>query len=263
MRALEPAQGDAQGHARISRQLGLRDAERSSLPRAASPSEEPWTATHPHRGSIRSTNSPRSTCAAAGAASAPPPPSTPRDTPSTPRRILELFPALELIEGLKPTPEDHAGLSGDAAAARAGRRRRPPAAAGRLHPAPRARPRRHGHRLRSRARVAQEPGGAQGHAPAVPCRPGLPAAVSDRGPLGGEAAPHQHRAGLRLRRAGRRLLLRDAMHRRRRPGAGARRRPPPPGRGQPRHRGRDRRRGTGDGDRRGCGPAARPSPAAC
>ena len=28
-------------------------------------------------------------------------------------RILELFPALELIEGLKPTPEDHTGLSGD------------------------------------------------------------------------------------------------------------------------------------------------------
>ena len=28
-------------------------------------------------------------------------------------RILELFPALELIEGLKPTPEEHAGLSGD------------------------------------------------------------------------------------------------------------------------------------------------------
>ena len=44
------------------------------------------------------------------------------------------------------------------------------------------------------------------------------AAVPDRGPLGGEAAPHQHRAGLRLRRAGRHLLLRDAIHRRGRPG---------------------------------------------
>ncbi len=30
-------------------------------------------------------------------------------------RILELFPALELIEGLKPTPDDHIDFSGDAA----------------------------------------------------------------------------------------------------------------------------------------------------
>ena len=43
-------------------------------------------------------------------------------------RILELFPALELIEGLKPTPEDHAGLSDDARATSSSRR---PAAAGR------------------------------------------------------------------------------------------------------------------------------------
>ena len=172
-------------------------------------------------------------------------------------RILELFPALELLEGLKPTPEDDAGLSEAPGGGSAhGRRRRPPAAAGRLHPPPRARPRRHGHRLRSRARVAQEPHGAQGHAPAVPRRPDLPAAISDRGPLGGEVAPHQHRAGVRLWRAGRRLLLRDAMYRRRRPGSGARRCPPPPGRGQQRHRGRDRRRGARDGDRRGCGPAS-------
>src|SRR5271157_4758582 len=28
--------------------------------------------------------------------------------------ILDLFPALELIEGLKPTPDDHIGFSGDA-----------------------------------------------------------------------------------------------------------------------------------------------------
>ena len=31
-------------------------------------------------------------------------------------RILELFPALEVIEGLKPAPDDHAGLSGDSRA---------------------------------------------------------------------------------------------------------------------------------------------------
>ncbi len=103
--------------------------------------------------------------------------------------------------------------------------------------------------------IAQEPGGAEGHAPAVPCRPGLRAAVPDRGPLGGEAAPHQHRAGLRLRRAGRRLLLRDAMHRRRRPGAGAGGCPPPPGRGQPRDRG-PRRHAAGKGTTgTGRGPA--------
>ena len=83
----------------------------------------------------------------------------------------------------------------------------------------------------------------------------LRAAISDRGPLGGEVAPHQHRAGLRLRRAGRSLLLRDAIYRGSRAGAGAGGRPPSPRRGQPRHRGRDRRRGTGDGDRRGCGAA--------
>ena len=32
-------------------------------------------------------------------------------TPSTPREILELFPALELIEGLKPMPDEHTGSS--------------------------------------------------------------------------------------------------------------------------------------------------------
>ena len=33
--------------------------------------------------------------------------------PEHAERILELFPALELIEGLKPAPDDHAGLSDD------------------------------------------------------------------------------------------------------------------------------------------------------
>ena len=45
-------------------------------------------------------------------------------------------------------------------------------------------------------------------------------AVPPRGPLGGAAAPHQHRAGLRRRRVGGRALLRDAVHR----GPGPRRR---------------------------------------
>ena len=135
--------------------------------------------------------------------------------PELAAQILDLFPALELIEGLKPTARRsrrQLGRRGRSAAKPDGTGGRA-AAAGRLHAAPRARPRGHGDRLRGRARVAQEPGGAQGHAPAVPCRPGLRAAIPDRGSLGGGAAPHQHRAGLRLWRAGRRLLLRDAMHR--------------------------------------------------
>ncbi len=143
-------------------------------------------------------------------------------------RILELFPALELIEGLKPAPDDHAGQSDDSRHRRAGRPRRTTGPAGRLHPDPRARPRRHGDRLRGRARLAQEPRRPQGHAPALPRRPRLSAAIPDRGPIGREAAPHQHRPGLRLRPAGRRLLLRDAVHRRRRPGSGPGGRPPPP-----------------------------------
>ena len=54
--------------------------------------------------------------------------------------------------------------------------------------------------------------GAEGDAPAVPGRPGISAAVPRRGPAGRRAAPHQHRQRLRLRRAGRRLLLRHAVH---------------------------------------------------
>jgi len=42
-----------------------------------------------------------------------PPPNTPR-YPEHTARILELFPALELIEGLKPTPDDQIGFSNDA-----------------------------------------------------------------------------------------------------------------------------------------------------
>ena len=37
-----------------------------------------------------------------------------RAYPEHAAQILELFPALELIEGLKPTPDEHASLSGDA-----------------------------------------------------------------------------------------------------------------------------------------------------
>ena len=45
-------------------------------------------------------------------------------------------------------------------------------------------------------------------------QPGAARAVPARGPLGGEAPSHQHRAGLRRWRVGGRALLRDAVHRR-------------------------------------------------
>ncbi len=145
-------------------------------------------------------------------------------------RILELFPALELLEGLKPIPEDHA-LPRD----------------GRGH-AGRALPL---ERLWGRARslgdytLLREVGrGGMGIVyeaeheslknrvalkvmhPRLRRGPDLSAAVPDRGPLGRAAAPYQHRAGLRLWRAGRGLLLRDAAHRRSRARASDGRRPP-------------------------------------
>ena len=79
------AQGDAQGHARISSTTRAKRAPRPSSREPHRDRRDHGQRRNPHRGSIRSTSSPRSTCAAAGAASAPPPPSTPRDTPSMPR----------------------------------------------------------------------------------------------------------------------------------------------------------------------------------
>ena len=57
------------------------------------------------------------------------------------------------------------------------------------------------------------------HAP----RPKAEAAVRARGQGGGQAAPHQHRPGLRRRRARRHALLRHAVHPGPGPGGGARR----------------------------------------
>ena len=150
-------------------------------------------------------------------------------------RILELFPALELLEGLKPTREEAADLSdGREAGAE------PPgkgACLGRLGDYTLLRELGRGgmgivyeaehESLKNRVALKVM------H-PRFRADRDLRAAISDRGALGGEAAPHQHRAGVRLRRAGRRLLLRDAMHRGCRAGAGAGGRPPPSGRGQPR-----------------------------
>ena len=53
--------------------------------------------------------------------------------------------------------------------------------------------------------------------------PDAPGALPPRGPGGGAAAPHQHRAGLRRRRARRRPLLRHAVHPRPGPRPGPRR----------------------------------------
>ena len=52
---------------------------------------------------------------------------------------------------------------------------------------------------------------------AQPARPEADGPLPARGPRGGPAAPHQHRPGLRRRRARRRALLRHAIH----PGPGA------------------------------------------
>ncbi len=48
-------------------------------------------------------------------------------------------------------------------------------------------------------------------------QPARPGSDSTPGPTSGEAAPHEHRAGLRRRRAGRPALLRHAVHPRPRP----------------------------------------------
>ena len=94
-------------------------------------------------------------------------------------------------------------------------------AAGRLPHPPRGRPRRHGRRLRGRAGLARPARRPQGAAAAAAARtPSTKQPLRARGEGGGEAAPHQHRAGLRRRRARRPALLRHAVH----PGPG-------PGRG--------------------------------
>ena len=95
---------------------------------------------------------------------------------------------------------------------------RAPRAAGRLPRPAGDRPRRHGGRLRGRAGLAGPARGAEGPAPTDAPRPEAAAAVRAGGALGGAAAPHQHRAGLRGRRGRRAALLRDAVH----PGAGSR-----------------------------------------
>ena len=66
----------------------------------------------------------------------------------------------------------------------------------RLPHRPRDRPRRHGGGLRGRADLARPPRGAQGPAVRGGARPPPAAALPERGPGRGPAAPHPHRAGL-------------------------------------------------------------------
>ena len=105
------------------------------------------------------------------------------------------------------------------------------AAARRIPHPPRGGPRRHGSRLRSGAGIPRPARGAQGASDGRADVPDPPRAIPPRGAGGGAAAPHQHRAGLRRRRARGRALLRHAVHPGSEPGsrparAGA---PPPPG----------------------------------
>ena len=89
--------------------------------------------------------------------------------------IRELFPVLAMVERFKPVPAE---LADPSATERPRRGARP--TGGLPHPS-HDRCWRDGDRLRSGARVAHVPGGAEGHAPRVPLLRQLPAAVPHRG----------------------------------------------------------------------------------
>ena len=116
----------------------------------------------------------------------------------------------------------------------------------RLSGGPRAGSRRYGDGLRGRARGPGPPGGAQGAGHARRARFIGAAAVLERSPHRGRAAPYAHRTGLRCRPGRRPLLLRHAADRRERAGLG--RAPSPP---EPAGRAR-RRRGPGQRSVRWC-----------
>ena len=136
--------------------------------------------------------------------------------PEHAEEIRKLFPALVVMEQIAPESEAAGLVLRRRLAARA--TPRAPRATGRLPRPAGDRPRRHGGRLRGRAGLAGPARGAEGPAPTDAPRPEAAAAVRAGGALGGAAAPHQHRAGLRGRRGRRAALLRDAVH----PGAGSR-----------------------------------------
>ncbi len=150
------------------------------------------------------------------------------------RRALSPGRAAELAGVRRPAPRDGRGDPRDVPGhgrGRAGRRRRPgrdgPAVAAglparrpdrRLPDPARGRPGRDGRGLRGRADLARPAGRPEGPPRPRDGRPPGPGAVPPRGEVGGAAAPHQHRAGLRGRPRSRRQLLRHAAD----PGPGAR-----------------------------------------
>ena len=96
------AQGDAQGHARVSRELGAEGTGFSCTP-ADAPTERRWIATHPHRGLDPVDELAEEYSRRRRRGERPTPAEYAARYPEHAARILELFPALELIEGLKPT----------------------------------------------------------------------------------------------------------------------------------------------------------------
>ena len=115
--------------------------------------------------------------------------------------IRDLFPALVLIEQVKPGAGDPTGSCAGAAAAEPG-----PAAgaAGRLPHPPRGGPRRHGRRLRGRAGVAGPARGAQGPARPRPARPPAtgPVPAARRGRRRGCTTPTSCRSSASASRTG-------------------------------------------------------------
>ena len=117
--------------------------------------------------------------------------------PELAAQIRDLFPALAMIEQFGSIAGPPTGPHSRTASADGN----VPAAARRVPHPPRGGPRRHGDRVRGRAGVAGPARGAEGPAVPGPGRRQPSGAVPPRGAGGGEAAPHQHRAGLRRRRA--------------------------------------------------------------
>ena len=118
-------QGDAQGHAGISRRLAQRrepDVTCDDMPRERSDHGLQRIAFGPRSGRAARRGV---SAAAGGAGSTRPRPSTPRDTPSSPRGSSTSSRRSNCIEGLKPTPEDRAGLSDNRGQSRRRPARRP------------------------------------------------------------------------------------------------------------------------------------------
>ena len=175
---------------------------------------ESWRRAHP--AATRSRPWPTSSSPVVDAASARPSRSTPCAIPSGPRRSAP-------SSRRWPWSTTWAGDRGGRRTLRRGHGLPGLGAGGRLPDRPRDRPGRDGDRLRGRAGLAGPTRGAEAAAPRPEGRREAPGPVRAGGAGGGEAAPHQHRPGLRRRRARGLALLRDATDRGPRPGRGHRR----------------------------------------